>query len=370
MKVIHVISDTNIGGAGKILLTFLENYDRSRFDIEVLVPKGSLLYEPIRRLRVAVEEVDALADRSFHPKDVRRLLALFRAKGPDVVHTHAALSARVAAKWYGRCAVVFTRHSVFDQPAYKKRFPIKQINGFLNNLLSDVIVAVSPAAKENIVEVGTDPKRVEVVYNGINPQKALSYEERQQVRQEWGLASEDFVCAIIARLEAVKGHAYVLEAARALWEKDPQIKFLIAGNGSLEEELRKSGADLPNVVFTGFISDIYKIENICDLQLNASYGTEATSLSLLEGMSLGIPAVVTDFGGNPFVIEHKANGLVIRKKDGAALAQAILAIKADKEMYRAMELSARRIFSEKFTAQAMTRRIEQIYACAVQGKEG
>jgi glycosyltransferase involved in cell wall biosynthesis len=51
------------------------------------------------------------------------------------------------------------------------------------------------------------------------------------------------------------------------------------------------------------VSEIYKIENIMDLQINASYGTEATSLSLLEGMCLGVPAVVSDFGGNPYVIE-------------------------------------------------------------------
>jgi glycosyltransferase involved in cell wall biosynthesis len=370
IKVIHVISDTNIGGAGKILLTFLENYDRGRFDIEVLLPKGSLLAEPVRRLGVTGTEVDALADRSFHPRDVGRLLALFREKKPAVVHTHAALSARVAARLYGRCAVVFTRHSVFDQPEYKKRFPLRQANGFLNNSLSDVIIAVSPAAKENITETGTDPQKVRVVYNGIDNQRILSLAEKQSVRRELGLLEGDFVCAIIARLEAVKGHAYVLEAARILKEKDPGIKFVIAGGGSLEAQLKEAAADLSNVIFTGFLSDIYKIENICDLQLNASWGTEATSLSLLEGMSLGIPAVVSNFGGNPYVIENGVSGLVIPKKDASALAEAIGKLKEDRETYERMAAGAKRIFCEKFTARAMTRAIEEIYVQAVQQSEG
>jgi glycosyltransferase involved in cell wall biosynthesis len=162
----------------------------------------------------------------------------------------------------------------------------------------------------------------------------------------------------------------VLEAAKTLLLKDPSIKFLIAGGGSLETGLRHKGEEFPNVVFTGFVSDIYRIENIMDLQLNASYGTEATSLSLLEGMSLGIPAVVSDFGGNPYVIEHGVNGLIVRQKDAAALADAIEGIKTDRATYEAMAAGAERIFSQKFTSRTMTCGIEQIYDSVIQRKRG
>lgn len=370
IRVINVISDTNIGGAGKILLSFLKNYDPSRFQIEVVLPRGSQLIPPLLELKIAYTEIDAMADRSFDRQDVGKLLALFQEKKPQIVHTHAAMSARVAAKIYGKCGVVATRHSVFDQPAYKKRFPVKQINGFLNNYLSDLILAVSPAAKENIVEVGTDPKKVRVVFNGIDAQIRLSHEEKKQVRQICGLSENDFVCAIIARLEKVKGHDYLIEAARELLGEDPGIKILIAGTGSCEESLRKQAEHLPNVIFTGFVSDIHNIENIMDLQINASWGTEATSLSLLEGMSLGIPAVVSDFGGNPYVIEEGVNGLVVEKKSAAALKKAIITMKEDKEAYQKMAAGSADIFLKKFTSQAMTREIEQVYEFCAQQKRG
>ena len=74
------------------------------------------------------------------------------------------------------------------------------------------------------------------------------------------------------------------------------------------------------IIFTGFISDVDKLMSITDVQANASFGTEATSLALLEGMSLGIPAVVSDFGGNPGVIKNGQNGYIVPKQNSKALA--------------------------------------------------
>ncbi|MEE0775863.1 MAG: glycosyltransferase, partial [Bacillota bacterium] len=304
IKCINIISDSNIGGAGKVLLSYLQNCDREDFDHAVIVPRGSLLIQEIQALGIRVIEFDGMADKSYDKKDVKGLMTLLRQEAPDVVHCHGALSGRIAAS---RCGIktVHTRHSIFDQPTYKKRFPMKQILGAVNNRYGDVIIAVSPAAKDNIVEIGTDPNKVEVVFNGIPHPRVLTAKARKEVRAKYSIADHTFICAIIARLEEVKGHHYVLEAAKLLAEQGENVTIIIAGTGSREEALREEAKSmgLTNVIFTGFIKTIWEIENIMDLQLNASYGTEATSISLLEGMSLGIPAAVSDFGGNPYVIE-------------------------------------------------------------------
>lgn len=363
IKAINVISDTNIGGAGKILLSFLEKYDRERFDVKVVIPKNSQLKERIEALGVPAIEVDGMADDSKGKAAEAELLELFKTEKPDVVHTHASLGARRAAKKYGKCAIVYTRHSVFDQPSWKKSFPFKQINGHVNNSLADRVIAVSPAAKENIVEVGVDPEKIQVIFNGVAPAVKLTGEEKAAVREKWGVGADDFVCAIIARLEEVKGHEYVLKAAKKLMDAGENVKIMIAGNGSIENRLKAMAEDmkLTNVIFTGFIREIHEIENIMDVQLNASYGTEATSLSLLEGMSLGVPAIVSDFGGNPYVIETGVNGIVVPKRDENALCDAILKIKSDRELYDKCSEGAKKVFSEKFTVESMTRQIEDVY---------
>ena len=98
-----------------------------------------------------------------------------------------------------------------------------------------------------------------------------------------------------------------------------------------------------------------------DLSLNCSWGTEATSLALIDGMSLGLPAVVTRFGGNPGVIRDGVNGLLTPVKDADAMADAILRLAGDAKLYKNLSEGASRIFAETFTAAAMTRQIEAVY---------
>jgi glycosyltransferase involved in cell wall biosynthesis len=106
---------------------------------------------------------------------------------------------------------------------------------------------------------------------------------------------------------------------------------------------------------------VEKLMAVTDIQANASFGTEATSLALLEGMSLGIPAVVSDFGGNPGVIQDGENGFVVPKQNSAALAEKLELLLTDDEMYGYMSEQAKNIFAKTFTAEAMTRNTEQIY---------
>lgn len=362
-KIIEVSSDTNIGGAGKCLITLLENFDYDSFDVKVILPPNSLLKPHIDKLGIEVIEVEGIAEKSLSLSSIRRLYNIFKPEKPDIVHTHASMSARIAARHAG-AKVVYTRHSVFPQPAYLTSFPGKQINGLFNNYYSDGIIAVAEAAKENLTDTGVDPSRVRVVLNGVDALKELSDAEKKDSRERFGVAAGERVISIVARLEDIKGHDYFIEAADMLLSDGIKAKFFIAGTGSYEEELKRKVKRLDregDIIFTGFLTDVDKLLGITDIQVNASYGTEATSLALLEGMSIGVPAVVSDFGGNPGVIKNKENGYVVSKQNSAALMLAIKRLLEDAELYRAMSERSREIFNQTFTAAAMTRRTENLY---------
>jgi len=365
-KILNIITDTNIGGAGKVLLNFMRKTDRDEFDHTVVVPEKAALSPLLRALDIRVVEMPGIADRSFSPGATGAFRRIFRQIGPDLIHTHASLSARIAAKTgRGRYAVVHTLHCTYPQSRLKTSFPVKQALGFVNNHLSDIMIAISPAARDNLVETGADPRKIITMFNGVEPVRRISNEEKSIVKKLMGIEDGMFVCAVIARLVPEKGHLYVLEAADIL--RDLPIRFVMAGAGPSEDELRAAvaGRDLTNCVFTGFVDDIAVIENIMDLQLNASYGTETSSLSLLEGMSLEVPAVASDFGGNPYLIAHGENGLLVAKKDGAALAGAVRELFEDPEKLAAMGKNAYRVYSERFTAEIMAAGIEQAYRTAL-----
>lgn len=354
INICHVVSDTNFGGAGRVLLHCCTYADTSKFSLTVVLPKGSALLEHLRGTPAALIEVDGLYDRSFSRADVRLLTKLFRSRDFQLIHSHGALSARIAAK---RCRlpVIYTRHSVFDLPGYATRFPVRQLQGFLNNRLADGVIAVSPAAKELLVATGSDPRKIRVIFNGVPPVPP----GEPVFRRRYGLKDDDFVLGIVARLEPVKGHSDLLQALKLL---PPFVKVLIAGTGSAAQALRQEAQGMEDrVFFCGFVEDVPGLMNSLDLQVNASYGTEATSMALLEGFSLGLPAVVSDFGGNPYVVEDGVNGLIFPARNPAALADAIRRIAEDPALCTHLSEGARKSYAERFRVQQMVRQTEDYY---------
>ena len=217
IKVLNIISDTNIGGAGRVILNYLKYANRDEFDTFVALPKGSLLIGPLNESGVKVIEVDGIADKSFDKADISKLEKVIKDIKPDIVHTHGSLSGRIAAK---KCKVkiVYTRHSVFPLSWKIKYFPGKLVNKLVNEYYSDRIIAVSPAAKDNLTDGGISGNKITTIMNGVSPVEKLGVEEVAKVKTSYGINDDEFVMLLLARIEEYKGHLSVVEAAKKLKE--------------------------------------------------------------------------------------------------------------------------------------------------------
>ena len=370
IRVLNIISDTNIGGAGRVILNYLSYADRSQYETMVAIPRGSLLKEPLEQAGAQVYEVDGMADRSYHRDDVKVLKELIRWIKPDLVHTHGALSGRIAAKGL-HVPVVYSRHSAFPVPAKIKYPPGRWVNKLVNEHFADHIIAVSPATRDNLTEAGISPKKITVVMNGVAPVSPISDEEKAALRQSLGLGKDVFTFGILARIEDYKGHLYLVYAAKLLKDRGySNFRILVAGTGAFEEEVTRAVTEMgveDVVQMLGFRSDAAALLNILDVQLNASYGTEATSMALLEGMSLGLPTIASDYGGNPFVITSGQNGLLFPSKDSAALADAMAELMDHPEEVAIMREKALETYQSRFTGEVFARNTEQIYENVLKG---
>lgn len=370
IRILNIISDTNIGGAGRVILNYLRYADRNKFETLVAIPRGSLLKPLLEEAEVTVYEVDGMADCSYASQDVKALQALIRRVKPDLVHTHGALSGRIAAK---RChvPVVYSRHSAFPVPAKLKYPPGRWVNKLLNEHYADHIIAVSPATRDNLTEGGISPKKITVVMNGVAPVSPISEEEKAALRRSLGLEPDVFTFGILARIEDYKGHLYLVYAAKLLKDRGySNFRILVAGTGAFEEEVTRAVTEMgveDVVQMLGFRSDAAALLNILDVQLNASYGTEATSMALLEGMSLGLPTIASDYGGNPFVITSGQNGLLFPSKDSAALADAMAELMDHPEEVAIMREKALETYQSRFTGEVFARNTEQIYENVLKG---
>lgn len=369
IKILTIMTDATLGGAGRVLLQTLRCLDRDRFEMIVAVPSGSALVSLVEELGYRVIETQKGHDRSWEQGAVAEYKKIIRREKPDIVHTHSSLAGKVAAWLMGVPVRIYTRHSAFDIPKKDTVFPRKQISGLINNTLSTAIVAVAHVARDNLVVTGVDPKRIEVIINGVEPVKQLNEVEKAQFRASLNIEKEDLVCLLSARMEPYKGHSYLLETAKKLEGKP--VKFIMMGDGSCREELEKQARELgieEMVRFTGFVLDVVPYCNICDVNLNCSHGAEASSIALAEGMSLGKPAVVTDSGGNPYMITDGVNGLVVPQRDADAMADAILKLLEDRALFEKLSAGALKEYGEKFNARAMTAQLEELYLRQMQEK--
>ena len=364
IKVLNIISDSNIGGAGKCVIYFCRTFDTKQFDVSVVVPKGSELINELSKTKAKLIEVDGLKDKSLDFKAFFKLRKIIKEVKPDIVHTHASSIARLAARSVGKNKVIYTRHSVFPVSEKIKHGIGRFIYKTSNELTADRIIAVAEAAKENLTDGGIDENMIEVVLNGVEQIPSTSIEEKNKLKKKLNISPDEKVIGILARLNKVKGHEYFIDAAKIILEKNIKAKFLILGTGDEEETLKQKVKELgleKQIIFTGFIKNVADYINIFDIQVNCSYGTEATSLALLEGMSIGIPAVVTNYGGNPGVIQDGQNGYLVPIKSPEETADAIIKLIQNKELYNQMSKQSIDIYKEKFTIDVYTRNIERVY---------
>ena len=370
IKVLNIISDTNIGGAGRVIENYLACRDSDRFDVSVALPSGSLLIPKLKPFGIHIYEVDAMRDRSFDMKAVKKLVEVIKREDPDIVHTHGAFSGRIAGKRCGKHVVV-TRHSAFPLSERTKKFPFRQIYKYLNERYADRIIAVSPVCRDYITEVGVREDMIDVLINGVEHVPETTPEKREELRKRLGIENGVFTAGIIARLEPYKGHAYVIEAAKDLKAEGRKFCIIAAGTGSLYDELRAKAEEAgvsDTVLFPGFVEDMPTIWSLLDIQINASY-VEATSLAVLEGMSAGIPAVVSDCGGNPDIIRNGIDGFVFPMHDSHRLAECIAKMMDDGELRAKMGRSARERYNAEYTGGAFARRLEDIYGKIMGGND-
>ena len=371
IKVLNILSDTNVGGAGRLLVNYLRNFDRDKFDVSVILPRDSALIPYIREVGYDVIEIENGRDKSFDIKAVREITRIIRRIKPDIVHTHSSFSGKIAAYLCRVPRRFYTRHCAFEPKKVLTTFPGRQINGFINNTLATDIVAVADAAAKNMTDTGVDPKKITVIINGSQEVRRTSDEEKAELKIKLGIAPTTFVCGISARLEPYKGHSYLLESAREVLKKHPDTVFLLIGDGSCRLELEEKSATLgitDKVRFIGFVSDVAPYYNIMDLNLNCSWGTETSCLALSEGMSLSIPAVATTYGGNPYMVTDGVNGILVPERDSHAMAEAILSLIDDPALLDTLSKGARRMYEEKFTASSMTRQLEDLYEKSIARK--
>jgi glycosyltransferase involved in cell wall biosynthesis len=288
---------------------------------------------------------------------VRALTGILRDFRANVVHSHEftmAIYGAAAAKRANARHVITMHGGLYYATAWRRRAALRWAMR-----RSAALVGVSDATASALEHnLGIDRSKLHVVPNGI----PLRTGARARLRSELALAPGELLIVSVGNLYAVKGHAVLIDALATLRDRTGW-RLAIAGRGEEEPRLRAQAATAgigDRVHLLGFRDDVADILAAGDVFTMPSL-SEGLPLALVEGMSFGLPVVVTGVGGVPEVVTSGVEGLIVPPSNPGALAAALGELLENAPLRQQMGAAARTRAVRDYALSTMADRYERLY---------
>ncbi|MBI1258948.1 MAG: glycosyltransferase [Chloroflexi bacterium] len=208
----------------------------------------------------------------------------------------------------------------YQTRSYGARVTLDRANRAREARSMDGIIVPSEYLKRMVVGWGVDPARVQVIYNALPPDTVAPQLTQQEARARLGLPDAPTVLTV-GRILPWKGVDHLITALHRV----PDVRLVVAGDGMTLDALKVQAADLGDrVQFLGRVSREQMPLTMKAADYVALYsGYEGLSHTLLESLRVGTPVIASDKGGNPEVVQHGVNGLLVPYVDVEALASAL-----------------------------------------------
>jgi glycosyltransferase involved in cell wall biosynthesis len=376
MRVTHVITRLIVGGAQEnTVASVLGLRGKPGLEVDLISgptsgPEGSLesSFEP-GALTITPHLV-----RPVHPlRDclaLRDLTRLFRARRPDIVHTHsskAGVLGRLAARRAGVPIILHTIHGPSFGP----------FQGALANALFTAaercaarctthFVVVANAMRDQFLAAGIGrPDQFTRILSGFPFEPFLRAHNDAALRQRLGLAMDDFVVGKIARLFELKGHDDLIDAAPELIRRCPRMKFLLVGGGPCQARIQSRVRALglqPHFIFTGLVppTEIPALVGVMDALVHLS-SREGIARALPQALAASRPVVAYDLDGAREVCLDNETGFLIPSGNRQRLIERLIQLASDPALRERLGRRGQRLVQEWFPVQRMVDDLHALY---------
>lgn len=341
LRLLWLSHRANMGGAEKVLLSYLTHSKISRDRIRVVTLEEGPLVDQLRQLGYQVEVM--LAQTGFVNVDrqqaglriwlrqamalpylIWQLAAYVRSERIDLIignSTKADLIGAIVARLCGKPFIV-RLHDTIEVGEFNRKTYYLLMLIFTYGV--DHFLSVSHIVDQSLAHMGIPPSRRHVIYNGIEfrpSPKGLSILAKHKGP----------TVAILSRLIRHKGQHQVIKIWPEVLRQHPQAKLFIVGAGLFDNErydveLEKLVADMnlgQSVVFTGFIQDISAIQADADLVIQPSLNPDPLPTALIEAIAQGTYVIASNAGGSKEIILDQSLGQLYSPDDTQTLAKYI-----------------------------------------------
>lgn len=365
MKIMHLISGGDTGGAKTQVLTMLRELSKEHEATLVCFTEGEFAQDA-RQMGIRTRVVKG------YPFSLRKkLLTGLRENGYELLHCHGA-KANFYGAWLKKKLDIPVISTVHSDPKldYMGRPTADLIYGNINRRCLrklDGWVAVSDSMKELLIRRGFDGDRIWPIYNGIDFSEELSHWPRRAYLRRQGLDWDDecVVFGIAARFDPVKDLRTVISAFAKTVEETPNARLLIAGDGEqrkMLEELAAQTCPAGTVRFAGWQSDMNSFYHAVDVNLLSSI-SETFPYAITEGARMYCATIATAVGGVPRAVEDGVTGFLVEPGDWATMSVRMTELAQDTKLRHRLGISLHDKVQKEFSSGAMAENQTRIYRC-------
>jgi len=368
IRVLHITFNMGIGGTEQVIRQLVSNLSADRFSNTILCIDGQIgeIGQQVRAQGISVLSVKRSPGLDLGL--VRVIRKTIRQTEADIVHCHQYTP--WVYGWLGSLGtdakVVFTEHGRFHPDRY--RYKAMLFNPLMAWMTGGVI-AISYATRKALARYEFVPaSKIQVIYNGISGLKRDN-EAVSTVRRELEIPEGDRIIGTVARLDPVKNQSMMLRAFAQVVSQHPDCWLLMVGDGPSRQNLEHLAITLgitDRVIFTGFRPEPADYLSAMDIFLLTSH-TEGTSMTLLEAMSLDIPAITTAVGGNPEIVKNGETGILVPTDSPKELATAINTLLENESIRFSMGEASKRRFDSRFSVTPMVSGYQALYQQFLRG---
>lgn len=385
MRVAHIITRLILGGAQENTLHNVDDQHHLFGDAVCLItgpglgPEGSLEQRALSRgldLRVVPEmrrSLNPVRDlRAF--RAIRRHLQEFR---PDIVHTHsskAGILGRLIAYHMGIPAVHTIHGASFHFGQSQLLFRAYRRSEKIAARWCRHFISVCDEMTRQYVAAGIAPaEKFTTIYSGMDVDQFLTPQRsRADMRSSLGIQEHHIVVGKVARLFNLKGHEYLIEAAPEIVRREPEVRFLLVGDGILREPFRQRIAELgltDHFVFAGLVppGQVSDYLHAMDVVVHTSVW-EGLARVLPQAMIAGKPIVSFAVDGAPEVCIPDETGILVPPRSVSGLAAAVSELALNKELRQRLGTTGRQRFTDQFRHETMTAQIREVYRTVLQNR--
>ena len=340
MKVIHLISGGDSGGAKTHVLSLLQNLNKT-ITAQLVCFRDGPFAEEARSMGIPTE----IMGGNNIPRLRRKLTDYIKTGGYQVIHCHGSRANMVGALLRSSTGlpVVSTVHSDYKLDYMGRplsRLTFGTINAWALRHL-DYRIGVSDAMVDLLISRGFAPDRFYAIYNGIDFTPAPPQGDRLDYLRGLGadVDEDSVVVGIAARLNPVKDMSTLVRGFAAGYQKCKRLHLVIAGDGEERDKLAALAKELgveQQVTFAGWISGgMDRFYSALDINALTSL-SETFPYALTEGARFHLATVATAVGGIPHLIDTDVNGYLFQPGDWQALGEHLASLGNDDQLRHQM----------------------------------